>query len=97
MDILYELKDNQKKPLSHFNSRELYPGYEHEEGKSNLYIFAPLNHLNFIIGYIAIKNSSTLLFNSALYKFIANINALLFSMRVHIFSERTNKELKKFI
>ena len=95
MDILYELRDNQKRSISHFDSRELYPGYKHEEGTSNLYIFAPLNHMNYIIGYVAIKNSPELLYNSGLYKFISNLESLLFSMRVHIFSERTNKELSR--
>ncbi len=95
MDILYELEDNQKKAMGHLNSKELYPNYKHEEGKSNLYIFAPLNYMNFIIGYIAIKNTPTLLFNAELCNFVSNMNALLFSMRVHIFAEKTNKELKR--
>lgn len=95
MDILYELRDGKRYALRHFDSRELYPGYAHEEGKSNLYIFAPLNYLNFIIGYIAIKNSPMLLYNLGLSRFIKNMNAQLFSMRRHIFSDRVNKELKK--
>lgn len=95
MDILYEYRGGERLSLRHFDSRELYPGYVHEEGKSNLYIFAPLNYLNFIIGYIAIKNTPTLLYNLGLSRFIKNMNAQLFSMRRHIFSERTNAELKK--
>ena len=95
MDILYEYRDGKRLPLRHFDSKALYPDYVHEEGKSNLYIFAPLNYLNFIIGYIAIKNTPMLLFNLGLSRFIKNMNAQLFSMRRHIFSERTNAELKK--
>ena len=95
MDILYELRDGKRISLSHFDSKTLYPDYAYEEGKSNLYIFAPLNYLNFIIGYIAIKNTSALLFNLGLNRFIKNMNAQLFSMRRHIFSQRTNRELKK--
>ena len=95
MDILYELRDGKRLPLRHFDSKTLYPDYVHEEGKSNLYIFAPLNYLNFIIGYIAIKNTPELLYNLGLSRFIKNMNAQLFSMRRHIFSERTNAELKK--
>ena len=95
MDILYELREGKRLSLSHFDSKALYPDYVHEEGKSNLYIFAPLNYLNFIIGYIAIKNTPTLLYNLGLSRFIKNMNAQLFSMRRHIFSERTNAELKK--
>ena len=95
MDILYELKDGKRLPLRTFNSKELYPDYAHEEGKSNLYIFVPMNYLNFIIGYIAMKNAPKLLFNLDLAMFVNNMNAQLFSMRRHIFSERKNLELKK--
>ena len=95
MDIIYELKGNVKQALSHFDSRELYPGYSHPEGESNLYIFAPLNHLNFIIGYIAIKNSPSLLYDLQLSSWIRSMNALLFNMRRHIFAQRDNKELKR--
>ena len=95
MDILYELKDNKKHPISHFNSRELYPGYKHEEGESNLYIFAPLNHLNYIMGYVAIKNTPDLLYSAGLYKYVSNMESLLFSMRGHIFTQRTNEELRR--
>jgi diguanylate cyclase (GGDEF)-like protein len=95
MDILYELRDGERFALRHFDSRELYPGYVHEEGKSNLYIFAPLNYLNFIIGYIAIKNTPMLLYNLGVSRFIKSMNTLRFSMRRHIFSDRVNKELKK--
>ena len=95
MDILYELSEGKRLTLRHFDSKCLYPGYKHEEGKSNLYIFAPMNYLNFIIGYIAIKNTPDLLFTLGLNRFIKNMNAQLFSMRRHIFSQRTNRELKK--
>ena len=95
MDVLYELRDNKRIAMGHFDSRELYPNYKHEEGKSNLYIFAPLNHLNYIIGYIAIKNTPDLLYNMGLSGWIKSMNALLFSMRRHIFAQRTNKELKR--
>ena len=95
MDILYELKNKQKITNKQFDSRELYPGYRHIDGESHLYIFAPLNHLNFIIGYVAIKDTPTLLYNAGLYKFVCNLNALLFSMRGHIFSVQTSDELRK--
>lgn len=95
MDILYELRNGERLPLRQFDSRILYPDYVHEEGTSNLYIFAPMNYLNFIIGYIAIKNSPKLLYNLDLSLFIKNVNAQLFSMRRHIFAERKNLELKK--
>ena len=95
MDVLYEMHDGERRSLRQFESKELYPDYKHEEGRSNIYIFAPMNYLNFIIGYIAIKNSPKLLFNLDLSLFVKNMNAQLFSMRRHIFSERKNLELKK--
>lgn len=95
MDILYELREGKRLSLRHFDSKSLYPDYIHEVGKSNLYIFAPMNYMNFIIGYIAIKNSPKLLYNLDLGMFIKNMNAQLFSMRRHIFAERKNAELKK--
>ncbi len=95
MDILYELRNGERLSLRTFDSKNLYPEYAHEEGKSNLYVFAPMNYLNFIIGYIAIKNSPKLLFNLDLGMFVKNMNSQLFSMRRHIFSERRNMELKK--
>ena len=95
MDILYELRDGERRTIDHFNSRMLYPNYSHTEGESHLYIFAPMNYLNFIIGYIAIKDSPQLLYNLDLAKFVKNMNGLLFSMRRYIFSQRTNEELNR--
>ena len=95
MDILYELRGGKRMPLRSFDSKELYPGYSHKEGESNLYIFVPMNYLNFIIGFIAMKNAPKLLFNLDLGMFVNNLNSLLFSMRRNIFSERKTMELKK--
>lgn len=95
MDILYELRDGKRQPLRTFDSKELYPGYTHKEGESNLYIFVPMNYLNFIIGYIAMKNAPKLLFNLDLGMFVNNMNSQLFSMRRNIFSERKTLELKR--
>ena len=95
MDILYERRGGNSMPLRQFDSKILYPEYAHEEGKSNIYVFAPLNYLNYIIGYIAIKNAPALLYNISLTKYIKNMDALLFNMRRHIFAEMKNNELKK--
>lgn len=95
MDILYEFRNGKRIPPRTFDSKMLYPDYSHEDGESNLYVFAPLNYLNYIIGYVAIKNSPELLFNMSMSKFMINMNAQLFCMRLHIFSERTNNELKQ--
>ena len=95
MDILYELKKGKKYSVSSFSSKQLYPGYEHEEGGSDMYILAPLNHHDYIIGYIAIKNNPKMLYNGKLRSFIMSLNAILFSMRRYIFAQKNNRELKK--
>ena len=96
MDILYELRDGKRiSEMRQFDSVELYPDYVQEEGKSNLYIFAPLNYLHYVIGYIGIKNAPKLLFNLDLVDFVKHMNVLLFTMRSHIISERKNKELQR--
>ena len=95
MDILYELRNGERRSPGHFDSKELYPGYAYEEGGSNIYIFAPLNYLNYTIGYVAIKNSPELLFDLGLSRLMMNLNAQLFSMRLHIFSKRANDELQQ--
>lgn len=95
MDILYELREGERYSLGRFDSRQLYPDYEHKEGESHLFIFAPLNYLNFIIGYIAIKDKPDILYSLGLGKFVKSMNAVLFSMRRHIFLERKNAELKE--
>lgn len=95
MAVLYELRDGKRRFVEHFDSKAMYPEYTHKEGQSDLYIFAPLNYLNYIIGYVAVKNSPELLFSLALSQFAMNMNAQLFSMRRHIFSRRANLELKR--
>ena len=96
MDILYELRNGKRlTDMRQFDSRELYPDYVHEEGKSNLYIFAPLNYLHYVIGYVGIKNSTKILYDLSLVNFVKNMNVLLFSMRSHIISVRKNKELRR--
>lgn len=95
MAVLYELRDGKRGFIDHFDSKAMYPDYTHKEGQSDLYILAPLNYLHYIIGYVAIKNSPELLFNFTLSRFVMNLNAQLFSMRRHIFSRRTNLELKR--
>lgn len=95
MDVLYERRDGKKLPLGSFPSKNLYPGYQHKEGESNLYLFVPLNHMDYIIGYVAIKNSPQLVYNMAMRSWTMSMNAVLFGMRRHIFAQKDNRELKK--
>ena len=95
MDVLYENKNGEKLPLRTFDSKELYPGYKHVKGESNTYIFAPLNHMDFIIGYVAIKNSPGIVYTQKLRSWIMSMNAVLFGMRQYIFAQKANRELKK--
>ena len=95
MDILYERRGGKSMPLRQFDPKMLYPDYVREEGTSNIFVFAPLNYLNYIIGFVAIKNSPALLYNISLSKYLKNMDALLFNLRRHIFAEKTNHELKQ--
>ena len=95
MDVLFEKRNGISITPYIFSSKELYPGYSHKKGESNHYIFAPLNHNEYIIGYVAIKNDEELLFNQRLRTWIINMNAILFNMRRYIFANRNNIRLNE--
>lgn len=95
MDILYETRNGESIPFHTFSSKELYPGYSHVEGESNHYIFAPFYHMNYLIGYVAIKNNETRLYKQTLSTWINNMNALLFNMRRYVFAQRNNRRLQE--
>lgn len=95
MDVLYENRDGKGIPLYSYNRDELYPGYTKKEGESNLYIFAPFNFNNFLIGYVAIKNDDNMLCNQSLAHWIMNMNTVFLSMRRYVFSQRNNRRLQE--
>lgn len=95
MQVIYSVKEGRSVSPYSFDSAEIVPHYRMERGKSNLYIITPFNNMNYIIGYLVIKNSTELLFNLGLRKYIANMNSLFVNIREHIFAQQTNRKLRE--
>lgn len=85
---------NSVKPFI-FDSASIYPGFEHKTGESNLYILAPMNYMDFVIGYVAIKNNPASLYDMSLRKWTSNMDTLFLNFRTYIFAQKTNRLLKK--
>lgn len=95
MDVVYEKKDGKSQKYRQFNSRQLYPGYEKSENSSNMYLFVPMYSYEYVIGYVAIKNQFDIYYNLDMRKWIADMNAMLISIRQYIFAQKTNAKLKQ--
>ncbi|MBO4414581.1 MAG: GGDEF domain-containing protein [Lachnospiraceae bacterium] len=95
MDVIYGRRNGQDVEQHTFESSEIYPGYTHEEGKSNTYIIVPLNSGEFIIGYLVIKNYPNGVYNLQLHRFISDMNGLFMTIRQYIFAQQTNRKLKE--
>ena len=95
MDLLYGRRDGKALQQKVFASREIYPGYKHEKGKSDLYIIAPLNNMDFVIGYVVIRNNPETLYDLRLRKWVSDINTLFITIRQYIFAQQTNRKLKE--
>lgn len=95
MDILYGQKDGKSVPLSTFDSSYMYPDYKHEEGKSNTYIFMPLNHLDMVIGYVAIKNYMKCIYSMSLRRLQADLNPTFVFIKQYIHAQKVNRKLKE--
>lgn len=93
MQVIYEKSEGRSLTPYFFNTSTVVPNYRKEPGKSNLYIIAPFNNMNYIIGYVCIKNSTEMLYNLGLRKWIANMNSLFVNIREHIFAQQTNRKL----
>lgn len=95
MDVLFEMKNGKAYPSYQFNTSELYPGYSHSEGESNTYLFISLNYLDYIIGYVGIKNDLTMLYDQSLRSWNINMNTSFMQARQYIFSQQANEMLRK--
>lgn len=94
MDVLYSRKNRQSVLPFTFNSKELVPGYKKDKNKSDIYVLVPMNHLDFIIGYVVAKNSLDMVYDHSFFTYVTNINVLFIQIRRFIFAERVNNELK---
>ncbi|MCR5323442.1 MAG: GGDEF domain-containing protein [Lachnospiraceae bacterium] len=95
MDVIYGRRDGQDVEQRTFDSSEMYPGYVHEEGRSNTYILVPLNSGEFIIGYLVIRNNPQVMYSLQLRKFVTDMNGLFMTIRQYIFAQQTNRKLKE--
>ncbi|MCR4764063.1 MAG: GGDEF domain-containing protein [Lachnospiraceae bacterium] len=95
MDVLFERRDGEPAPLRTFPLAELYPGYHQEEGRSNVYIFSPMNSSDMLIGYLALKNSPEILYDSRFKRWINNMESLLITIRQYIFAQQVNRKLRE--
>ncbi|MCR5769269.1 MAG: GGDEF domain-containing protein [Lachnospiraceae bacterium] len=95
IDLLYGKSNGKSMRQKMFNSRDIYPGYRYEKGHSNLYIVAPLNNMDFVIGYVVIRNDPSALYDLRLRKWVADTNTLLITIRQYIFAQQTNRKLKE--
>lgn len=96
MDVLYELRDGtESAPLRQFNSSELYPGYKHEPGKSNIYLLSAMYGNNMTIGYMAIKNYPEVMYDQRFKRWLNNMESLLITVRQYMFSQKANRQLKE--
>lgn len=94
MDVLYMMENEKSLPLRTFDVKEIYPGYVQEEGKTNIYLFAALNNMQYVIGYVGLKNDLTSLYNMEFKKWIADMDSMFMTIRQYIFAQQTNKKLR---
>ncbi len=94
MLVLFERESGEPLPQREFPVSEVYPGYRHEEGRSNIYVITPLSNLDHNIGYLAVKNKPEVLYDLCFKKLINNINTLLENVRQYSFSQENNRKLK---
>lgn len=95
MELLVEMREGKAYPPSRISRNTLYPRYEHKEGQSDTYLFIPLNHLDYIIGYVGIKNDLSMLYDQSLRRWSMNMNTCFMQARQYIFSRQANEKLRK--
>lgn len=95
MDVLYEKRNGKSVFPYNFDTKDVVPNYEYKENESNLYVIAPLNYMDSLIGYVVAKNNVDMLYTGMLYIWCMNMNSLFTHIRRLIFAERSNNELRK--
>lgn len=94
IDILYEKKNGISMPLRSYNRNELYPDYKKIKGESNVYTFVPLNHMNMIIGFIALKNFEKVLYGMGLRRLQTDLNPTFQFIKQYISAQQNNRKLR---
>ena len=95
MDVIYERRAGVSIPPRSFNTRDIYPGYFKEDGKSNVYVFSALANLDHLIGYLAVKNLPSILYSLQFKRWVNNLDTLFINIRHNIFLKKTNAKLRE--
>lgn len=95
MNVLLDMQDGKLQPSHIHRTDVVVPNYVQEEGKSNLYIFAPLNYAKYIIGYVVIKNDTKFLYNQDLRRWSLNMDTCFMEARQYVFARAANRKLKE--
>ncbi len=95
MGVIFGMKEGKPVRYFDFDTEEVCPGADDRGEESNTYVIVPLNYMNYVIGYIVIKNNPEVLYDLKVFRAINHADALFMTLRQYIFSQRTNRELKK--
>lgn len=94
LDVLYSKEEGVSKKAFDFNSDILVPKYKKKKDESNVYVFAPLTNLDYIIGYVVAKNNTELLYKGMLYNWLINMISIFNQMRNIVFAQKANEQLR---
>ncbi|MBP5608827.1 MAG: GGDEF domain-containing protein [Lachnospiraceae bacterium] len=95
MDVLFEARNGNPTELRQFNSAEMYPDYKKEPGRSNVYTFSAMYGNNMCIGYIALKNFPSIIYDQRFKRWLNNMESLMVTARQYVFAQKANKQLKE--
>ena len=95
LDVIYCRENEESLPLFQFDSKTLVPHYRKEAGVSNTYIFVPLNHMEYIIGYIVFKNQTEDLYSQYMFQLVRDFNSVFYNVRQYVFAQRTARKLEE--
>ena len=95
MEVVYDRRNGVGTDLREANRSDVYPLYEKEEGKSNVYVAVQLSHINKLIGYLVIKNCYQVLYDQRFRRLLTNYENLFVTVKQYIFLQDKNIELEK--
>ena len=95
LDVLYWKENGQSREQFMFDTRELVPGYVKDENASNIYILAPLNYQDFLIGYVVSKNDPEMLYSQEQRRWVYYMENAFMTLRQNIFTLKTNRKLQE--
>ena len=95
MELLFGKENGTIVERRPFYSQEVYHGYQNTGAGSDVYVITPLSYMNYVIGYLAVKNQPELVYNTSITRSITSIDTLMLSLRQNIQFMRANRKLKE--